>query len=173
VEQEERIQLNLSTEIQAVEGFVGNFSSTLDRGGETTRSTTGWPFLPPAPGKRCPRNTGTAPMSASSRVRSWTAASWPIRPWRDARSAVFIQCVGSREPERPYCSRVCCTHSIESALELKRRNPEMAIYILNRDIRTYGEREKIYTEARQAGIVFIRYTRDNKPEVMSRRSGSP
>ncbi len=57
------------------------------------------------------------------------------------QTAVFIQCVGSREPERPYCSRVCCTHSIESALHLKELNPEMDVYILYRDIRTYGERE--------------------------------
>jgi heterodisulfide reductase subunit A len=80
-------------------------------------------------------------------------------------SAVFIQCVGSREPERPYCSRVCCTHSIDNALALKARNPEMAIYILYRDIRTYGEREYLYQEARDRGIIFIRFDAEEKPQV--------
>jgi heterodisulfide reductase subunit A len=80
-------------------------------------------------------------------------------------SAVFIQCVGSREPERPYCSRVCCTHSIDNALELKKINPEMSVYVLYRDIRTYGEREYIYREAREKGIIFIRYSLEDKPVV--------
>ncbi len=77
----------------------------------------------------------------------------------------FIQCVGSREPERPYCSRVCCTHSVHSALKLKEENPERDIYILYRDLRTYGEREDLYKQARQAGIIFIRYSLENKPRV--------
>ena len=67
-------------------------------------------------------------------------------------SAVFIQCVGSREPERPYCSRVCCTHSLESALQLKKLSPDMDVYVLYRDLRSYGEREALYLEARKAGV---------------------
>jgi heterodisulfide reductase subunit A len=60
---------------------------------------------------------------------------------------------------------VCCTHSIENALELKKRNPEMNVYIVYRDIRTYGEKEYLYREAREKGIIFIRYSLDNKPVV--------
>ncbi len=80
-------------------------------------------------------------------------------------SAVFIQCVGSREPSRPYCSKVCCTHSIKSALEFKRINPDMDVYILYRDIRTYGLREILYKQARDAGIIFIRFNPEEKPMV--------
>jgi heterodisulfide reductase subunit A2 len=80
-------------------------------------------------------------------------------------SVVFIQCVGSREPDRPYCSRVCCTHSVESALKLKKLNPDMNIYVLNRDIRTYGVREDLYTEARKQGVIFVRYELEKKPQV--------
>jgi heterodisulfide reductase subunit A len=75
---------------------------------------------------------------------------------------VFIQCVGSREPHRPYCSRVCCTHSVDNALELKRRNPDMSIYILCRSMRTYGEREYLYKEAREQGVIFIRFELDSE-----------
>jgi len=82
-----------------------------------------------------------------------------------AKTAVFIQCVGSREPDRPYCSKVCCTHTVKSALSLKEMNPEMDIYVLYRDIRTYGQREELYREARGKGVVFIRYSFDGKPDV--------
>ena len=58
-----------------------------------------------------------------------------------AAAAVFIQCVGSRDNNNPYCSKVCCTHSMISALELKKRNPDMTIVVLYRDIRTYGTRK--------------------------------
>ncbi|HDR14890.1 MAG TPA: CoB--CoM heterodisulfide reductase iron-sulfur subunit A family protein, partial [Desulfobacteraceae bacterium] len=74
-------------------------------------------------------------------------------------------CVGSRQPDRPYCSRVCCTHTIESTLELKRRNPEINVYVLYRDMRTYGEREELYNRAREQGVIFIRYDTDDKPVV--------
>ena len=84
---------------------------------------------------------------------------------KQVNTAVFIQCVGSREPNRPYCSKVCCTHSVHSALTLKELNPDMNIYILYRDIRTYGEREDIYREARLKGVRFIRYDIDEKPLV--------
>ena len=80
-------------------------------------------------------------------------------------SAVFIQCVGSRDENRPYCSKVCCTHSVKSALKLKEKNPDMAVYVIYRDIRTYGQRELLYAQARERGVIFIRYTLDEKPVV--------
>ena len=83
----------------------------------------------------------------------------------DTKTAVFIQCVGSREPERPYCSKVCCTHSVKSALKLKEMNPEANVYVLYRDIRTYGQREELYKEARDQGVIFIRYSLEEKPRV--------
>ena len=82
-----------------------------------------------------------------------------------ANSAVFIQCVGSRTPERPYCSRICCTHTMENAIALKEMNPQMGVYVLYRDIRTYGLREDLYTRARELGVIFIRYDLENPPAV--------
>jgi len=76
------------------------------------------------------------------------------------KAAVFVQCVGSRVPERPYCSKVCCTQSIKSALTLKEINSGMDVYVLYRDMRSYGLREDLYRQARSAGIVFIRYNSD-------------
>ena len=82
-----------------------------------------------------------------------------------ARQVVFIQCVGSRDDEHPYCSKVCCTHTVESALELKKRNPDINIVVLYWDMRTYGKREDLYRAARAAGVIFVRYSRDEKPVV--------
>jgi heterodisulfide reductase subunit A len=82
-----------------------------------------------------------------------------------ADSTVFIQCVGSREPERPYCSRVCCTHTVHNAIKLKEINPEMNVYVLYRDMRTYGLREELYTRARELGVIFIKFYPESKPRV--------
>ena len=78
---------------------------------------------------------------------------------------VMIQCVGSRIPERPYCSRLCCSAAIKNALKIKEKNPQSRVFILYRDIRTYGLLEDYYTKARKAGIIFIRYDLEEKPEV--------
>lgn len=80
-------------------------------------------------------------------------------------SLVMIQCVGSRNEDRPYCSRICCSVAIKNALALKEKNPQAVIYILYRDIRTYGLLERYYEKARKKGIVFIRYDLDTKPKV--------
>jgi len=80
-------------------------------------------------------------------------------------SVVMIQCVGSREEGHMYCSRVCCTQAVNNALKLKEQNPETEVYILYRDIRTYGMNELLYREARDKGVTFIRYELEKKPEV--------
>ncbi|SLM30293.1 MvH Hase/Heterodisulfide reductase, subunit A-like protein [Desulfamplus magnetovallimortis] len=81
------------------------------------------------------------------------------------QSVVFIQCVGSREPERPYCSRICCVHSVKTAIQIKEKSPETQVFILNRDIRTYGVWEDYYQKARELGVIFIRYEVERKPVV--------
>ncbi|MFX0200111.1 MAG: CoB--CoM heterodisulfide reductase iron-sulfur subunit A family protein, partial [Candidatus Hodarchaeota archaeon] len=81
------------------------------------------------------------------------------------KSIVMIQCVGSREEDNPYCSRVCCTGAIKNAMRLKEKHPEANVFILYRDVRTYGAKEKYYREARDKGVIFIRYDKDHKPEV--------
>lgn len=83
-----------------------------------------------------------------------------------ANSVAFIQCVGSRTPERPYCSRTCCSETIKHALKLKGRDPDMQVYVLYREMRTYGFRETYYTKARKLGVAFIRYGDDRPPTVV-------
>ena len=83
----------------------------------------------------------------------------------DLGQVVMIQCVGSRNEENPNCSRVCCQNAVKNALHIKALNPDTDIYILYRDIRTYGLLEEYYTEARGKGVIFSRFTQDNPPRV--------
>uniref|UniRef100_A0A7C5AKW5 CoB--CoM heterodisulfide reductase iron-sulfur subunit A family protein n=1 Tax=Desulfobacca acetoxidans TaxID=60893 RepID=A0A7C5AKW5_9BACT len=160
------IQVHLNAEITQVKGFVGNFTSTIATEGREVDIPHGVAII--AIGghsykpkeylyKENPRVLLSLEMDQALREKN------PLVT--EAQTAVFIQCVGSREPERPYCSRVCCSHSVESALELKKLNPDMEVFILYRDMRTYGLRENLYKEAREKGVVFIRYDLENKPQV--------
>jgi len=78
---------------------------------------------------------------------------------------VMIQCVGSREGDNPNCSRVCCQAAMKNALRLLEINPDIQIYVLYRDIRTYGFQEDYYREARDKGVKFIRFALENRPVV--------
>lgn len=84
---------------------------------------------------------------------------------KSAQNIVMIQCVGSREENRPYCSRICCTKTMKLALKIKEINPDASIIVLYRDIRTYSFNEDYYREARAKGVIFFRYDVDNKPKV--------
>jgi heterodisulfide reductase subunit A len=80
-------------------------------------------------------------------------------------TVVMIQCVGSRQEPRNYCSRVCCPTSLKQALRLKKANSNLAIYIFYRDMMTIGFTEQYFTAARKCGVIFIQYDRDNPPRV--------
>lgn len=166
VDSDPNIEIHLDTELKRVEGFVGNFRTTLDSGGKKEVVEHGVSIL--ATGAKELRPDEYL-YGEDPRVLTHLELDQKFMDedpsLRDMKAAVFIQCVGSREPGRPYCSKVCCTHSIESALHLKEINPRMNVYILYRDIRTYGEREYLYRKARLAGILFIRFSMDQKPKV--------
>jgi heterodisulfide reductase subunit A-like polyferredoxin len=89
----------------------------------------------------------------------------------DASKVVMIQCVGSRNEDNPNCSRICCQSAIKNALQIKKVNPETDIFILYRDIRTYGLLEDYYAEARQQGILFFPFDPEDPPVVESVEDG--
>ncbi len=162
----DNLHIHLNSEIVEVDGFVGNFKTTIKNSdgektiehGVTIVATGGCEYQP-----------NEYLFGEDDRVKTHLGLDAMFVSYDDklkeAKNVVFIQCVGSRDKERPYCSRVCCTHSIESALEIKKRNPDANVFILYRDIRTYGEREYLYEKARKAGVIFIRYTLEEKPVV--------
>jgi heterodisulfide reductase subunit A len=162
VQSNPKIDVRLNTELKQVEGFVGNFKSTLQTDGNETVLEHGIAIIATGASELKPDQYlyGKDPrvLTSLDLDRKFIDRD-PLL--NQVQSAVFIQCVGSRIKERPYCSKVCCTHSVLSALRLKENNPEMDVYIIYRDIRTYGLREDLYREARAKGILFIRYD-DNK-----------
>ncbi len=89
----------------------------------------------------------------------------------NAQSLVMIQCVGCRNKDRDYCSRVCCSHAVKNALKLKEKNEKMDIYILFRDMRTYGLREDFYRQAADCDVKFIRFEPENPPVVEEAKEG--
>ncbi len=170
------IQIFMETEVKETSGILGNFTSTLvpQNGtgspvtvdhGATIIATGGQEYRPSEylygkhPGVLTHLDLDEAIVRGEDRVTK-------------AQSAVFIQCVGSRIPERPYCSKICCTHSLESALKLKDLNPDMNVFVLYRDVRSYGFREDLYREARKKGVLFVRYELDRLPELTSNGEGT-
>lgn len=159
----QKVRIHLKTEVVATEGFLGNFETLLSteesiHHGVTILATGGQASIP-----------REYLYGQDSRVTLWheldeiiTHHPEVVSNWK---SAVFILCADSRTPEYPYCSRLCCTSTIQRALELKKINPEIDVFILYRDIRTYGIREDLYREARQQDILFIRYDLTNKPKI--------
>jgi heterodisulfide reductase subunit A len=103
------------------------------------------------------------------RVKTQTELEEMLVAGPDATSGlahvVMVQCVGSREPEHQWCSRICCTEAVKNALKLKQFNPKTNVYILYRDMRTYGFKEALYRDARAAGVVFVRFDPERMPEV--------
>ena len=83
----------------------------------------------------------------------------------EGKSVAFIQCVGSRNADHPYCSRTCCSETIKHALQLKQLKPETQVYVLYREMRAYGFREAYYSKARKLGVTFIRFADDKPPSV--------
>ena len=159
-----KIEVYLNTELKQVEGSVGNFKSTIQTNGTGKVLEHGIAIIATGASELKPDQYlyGQDPRVLTSLELDRKLID------RDAslkslRSVAFIQCVGSRIKERPYCSKVCCTHSVLSALKLKEMNPEMDVFIVYRDMRTYGLREDLYREARAKGILFIRY--DDQKEL--------
>jgi heterodisulfide reductase subunit A len=168
VQSNPKIDIFLNAELKQAEGFVGNFKSTIQTNGSEKVLEHGIAIIATGASELKPDQHlyGQDPRVLTSLELDRKLIN------RDAslkhiRSVAFIQCVGSRIKERPYCSKVCCTHSVLSALKLKEINPEMDVFIIYRDMRTYGLREDIYREARAKGVIFIRY--DDRKELKTTR----
>jgi heterodisulfide reductase subunit A len=160
------IEVYKESTIKESEGFVGNFETTISQKGSDVSLKHGAVVMAVGAEEHKPDEYL---YGKDKRVITHLELDMALKNGdkkvAGAKTAVFIQCVGSREPDRPYCSKVCCTHTMKSALKLKDMNPEMDIYVLYRDIRTYGQREELYREARNRGVIFIRYDLEQKPDL--------
>ncbi len=164
VQANDKIALHLGATVKEASGFVGNFVSTLSDGQKIEHGVA---VL--ATGARAFQPEGLYLLGQNPNVMNLLDMDVEIagksQRIQKAKTVVFIQCVGSRVPERPYCNKICCSHSVENALKLKALDPQKEVFILYRDMRTYGERESLYAKAREKGVIFIRYTLDHLPQV--------
>jgi heterodisulfide reductase subunit A-like polyferredoxin len=154
------IDIHLNAEVIETDGFKGNFISTLGRDGETFQVQHGVTIV--ATGgveyKGREYSYGKDPRILTQLEFEERLASGTDLP----DSVVMIQCVG---PAEKFCSRLCCTTALKNALKIKELSPEAEVTILYRDIRTYGFKERLYTEARRTGVRFIHFDFDRKPQV--------
>ena len=157
-----RINIHTGVEVKKTEGFVGNFRTTLTDGtainhGVIILATGGVEYEPTE-----------YHFNESDRVITQRELEKRLNDGEKLKSGeryVMIQCVGSREEPAQYCSRVCCQDAVKNAIAIKERNSEAQVVVLYRDIRTYGLREDYYKQARDMGVVFVRYEVDKKPFV--------
>jgi len=167
VEKHPLVSVRTGSRVLAAYGQVGQFYTTIENpegGAETLEH--GVTIL--ATGGDEARTTsygfGTSPAIITQKVLEQKLADCSIDP-QVLDSVVMIQCVDSREEPRNYCSRVCCAVALKHALQMKAQNPDIAVYVLYRDMMTYGFAETYYTRARKSGIDFIQYSLKNKPQV--------
>jgi heterodisulfide reductase subunit A len=169
--QNDKIHVFTEASIAGMEGSIGDFRTKVSVRGETTDIAHGVTIVA----------TGAAEYSPTEYLHGQlpeVITQWELEqrlslgaeflttpPKQPAKTVVMIQCVGSRERERPYCSRTCCAEAIKNALRIKTLSPQTHVCVLYRDIRTYGFNESFYTLARQKGVVFARYEEEHKPEV--------
>jgi heterodisulfide reductase subunit A-like polyferredoxin len=165
VQGHKNIDVYLGTEVAEVKGHIGEFHATLSCQGRKSEVSGGAVIV--ATGAE--RAETTKFLGGSSpNVTTQVDLEKQIHEGRlpaGMKTVVMIQCAGSRDDEHPYCSRICCSMAIKNALALKAKSPETDVFVLYRDIRTYGFREIYYKKAREAGVVFLRYTREQEPVV--------
>jgi heterodisulfide reductase subunit A len=167
VKQNEKIIIHMGFEVTEANGFVGNFTTKIStRDGLTKAIEHGVGVVATGAQALRPREYGYGlipnVVTALEFDRLYELKEQHVAR---AKSFVFIQCVGSREGDRMYCSKVCCTHAVQSAIELKQEDQSRMVYILYRDMRTYGQREALYKKARALGVIFINYELHGKPDV--------
>ncbi|MFX0151793.1 MAG: CoB--CoM heterodisulfide reductase iron-sulfur subunit A family protein, partial [Candidatus Hodarchaeota archaeon] len=160
IRNQRNITIFTGSQLENFAGSVGNFRGTVNgqeiEFGGVVLATGAEPFIPTGY-----YNYGLNPIIITQREFEEQFDKL------DPHTVVMIQCVGSREntPPRTYCSRICCTSAIKNSIRIKERNPNANIFILYKDIRTYGDLEELYLKSRQLGTIFVRYSDERAPNV--------
>jgi heterodisulfide reductase subunit A len=161
-----KIKTHLSSKVKQVTGFIGNFNVTLDGKGKEDQCTVGTILV--AVGAEPLKPTGQYGYGKISNVITQLELEERMKKGEPlGQNIVMINCVGARVPERTYCSRICCMTAIKNAFLIKESNPKAKVWILHRDLMTYGvDFENYYRKAMELGVRFIRYNLERPPEVI-------
>lgn len=166
IEENPLIHVYTEANIEDISGYVGNFTTTLRTKGGNEVLNHGVIIV--ATGAR-EHQTQKFLYGKSKQVVTQSELEKMLSSPAGAdelKDVVMIQCAGSRGEELPYCSKICCGQAVKNALKIKELNPHCGVYILYRDIRTYGFMEDYYREAREKGVVFIPYEKEREPQVI-------
>jgi heterodisulfide reductase subunit A len=160
-----RIKTYLSSRVKDVAGFIGNFNVVVDNGEDESQLNIGTVIV--ATGAEEFKPIGQYGYRQMSNVLTQLELEERMENGAiERQNIVMINCVGARVPERPYCSRFCCMTAVKNAVLLKESNPATKVWVLHRDLMTYGvEFEEYYRKAMELGIRFIRYSLERKPEI--------
>jgi heterodisulfide reductase subunit A len=161
VRADKNITVHTGAKVKGIDGYVGNFKTQLEDGKEIEHG-----IVILATGGVEHRPEGEYLYGKDKKVKTLLEFKEMLKKGEaKGKSFVFVQCVGSREGDHPNCSRVCCTGTMTAAAKVKEKDPDAEVYVLFRDIRTYGFREKYYKEASEKGVKFVRFDDDKKPVV--------
>ncbi|OPX17653.1 4Fe-4S ferredoxin [candidate division WOR-3 bacterium 4484_100] len=168
IENNPRIKVYKNATVKNVDGYIGNFKTTIEiKDGSEVEVEHGVIILATGAKESKPgeylygENQNVVTQLELERMITEAEK----HKFERMKNIVMIQCVGSRNDEHPYCSRVCCQDAIKNAIRLKEIAPKLNVYVLYRDIRAYGYLEEYYQRARELGVIFIRYDTDQKPVV--------
>ncbi|MFW9826998.1 MAG: FAD-dependent oxidoreductase [Candidatus Thorarchaeota archaeon] len=172
VESNKFIHVYKNAEIEKLDGYIGNFKTSVIYGPKEERAEFDHGVVILATGAKeyVPKeflfgqNKNVVLQSKFEEMLNTDSVL------KNKKSIVMIQCVGSRNDEHPYCSKMCCAEAIKNALLVKKLNPSTEVTILFRDIRTYGFKEKYYRKAREEGVIFLRYDENFPPEIYGKDS---
>ncbi|MBE0522886.1 MAG: CoB--CoM heterodisulfide reductase iron-sulfur subunit A family protein [Methanosarcinales archaeon] len=163
VESHPNINVLKDAELVELEGSMGNFTGKIKGVNVEEEIQSGVAVI--ATGTTELKPEGYFSYGKFPNIMTESELEQKLEEGVDARNIVIIQCAGGRNDDRPYCSRACCTVAMKNAIRLKEEDPDRNVYVLYRDIRTYGKWEELYTRARELGVVFMRYTQDREPQV--------
>ena len=158
------IRLLTSTVIDEVKGYIGNFKVSASTNGSNAQFAAG--VIVVAIGAQVFKPAGLYGYDGRKVITQLEFEEVLKSKTFAAKNVVMIQCVGARNDERKYCSRICCMVAIKNAIEIRQRNPEAGVRILYRDIQAYGtENEALFQQAKELGVIFIKYDPARPPKV--------
>jgi heterodisulfide reductase subunit A len=162
-----KIQVYLNAEVTDISGFVGNFKAKIKQDSNMKEVEHGIVIVATGAVEYQPTeylyNKDPRVLTQHELEEEISEGSFK------AKSVVMIQCVGARTEERPNCARICCGQAIKNALKIKTLSPDAEVFVLYKDIRTYGFKEDYYRDAAEKGVLFINYSDERKPQVTNEK----
>jgi len=158
------IEVLTSTTVKNIDGFVGNFEVEVEQNGNARTLEVGAIIV--AVGSSLLDPKGLFGYDGKKRITQYELEPKLKNKELSAKNIVMIQCAGSRNDKRPYCSSVCCMTALKNSVAIKEQNPDAQVTILFRDLYTPGtDYEEYYRRAREQGVIFINYNADKMPNV--------